>query len=255
MSCLVDIMCCLVFCRVLSRLLSCLVSSFVVSCLLSFSCPVLCYFRVLSRLHRACLATSFTAMSGGASARNVGSHTTVVLYVPLVFTTVASLATFNHMLLLFSRQPSLSLAGRAPTSLFVAWKNTVIVAPCSSPLRSAVRPIPVVVLLFPLRRNRPRARAHAHVNACACRRGSCCLCSLRSLCFLAPPFLGESRPESVMGMHFFSPAHMMPLVECIRGQDSSPVTMAVVMEITKRLKKVPRISILAHWFTVVDTRV
>ena len=42
-----------------------------------------------------------------------------------------------------------------------------------------------------------------------------------------------------MGMHFFSPAHMMPLVECIRGEVSSSTTIAVVMGITKRLKKVP----------------
>lgn len=46
------------------------------------------------------------------------------------------------------------------------------------------------------------------------------------------------RPSSVMGMHFFSPAHMMPLVECVRGEDSSPTTIAAVMGASKRLKKV-----------------
>ncbi|CAN0454222.1 unnamed protein product, partial [Hapterophycus canaliculatus] len=35
-----------------------------------------------------------------------------------------------------------------------------------------------------------------------------------------------NRPSSVMGMHFFSPAHMMPLVECVRGGESSPLTIA-----------------------------
>lgn len=40
-----------------------------------------------------------------------------------------------------------------------------------------------------------------------------------------------------MGMHFFSPAHLMPLVECIRGEDSSPLTIATVMGVSKRLKK------------------
>lgn len=39
-------------------------------------------------------------------------------------------------------------------------------------------------------------------------------------------------------MHFFSPAHMMPLVECVRGEDSSPVTIAAVMGASKTLKKV-----------------
>ncbi|CAN0258174.1 unnamed protein product, partial [Discosporangium mesarthrocarpum] len=48
------------------------------------------------------------------------------------------------------------------------------------------------------------------------------------------------RPDKVMGMHFFSPAHIMPLVECVRGKDSSPVTIASVMATTKRLKKARR---------------
>lgn len=51
-------------------------------------------------------------------------------------------------------------------------------------------------------------------------------------------FRATNRPSSVMGMHFFSPAHMMPLVECVRGEDSSPLTIAAVMGVSKRLKKV-----------------
>lgn len=39
-------------------------------------------------------------------------------------------------------------------------------------------------------------------------------------------------------MHFFSPAHIMPLVECIRGADTSAMTIAAVMGTTKQLKKV-----------------
>lgn len=39
-------------------------------------------------------------------------------------------------------------------------------------------------------------------------------------------------------MHFFSPAHMMPLVECIRAKESSPATIAAVMGVSKLLKKV-----------------
>lgn len=41
-----------------------------------------------------------------------------------------------------------------------------------------------------------------------------------------------------MGMHFFSPAHVMPLVECVRGEDTSSNTIAAVMAVTKRLNKV-----------------
>ena len=39
-------------------------------------------------------------------------------------------------------------------------------------------------------------------------------------------------------MHFFSPAHIMPLVECVRGQDTTPATIAAVMGVTKTIKKV-----------------
>ncbi|HSF15641.1 MAG TPA: 3-hydroxyacyl-CoA dehydrogenase NAD-binding domain-containing protein [Vicinamibacteria bacterium] len=47
-----------------------------------------------------------------------------------------------------------------------------------------------------------------------------------------------SRPERVVGMHFFSPAQVMKLVENVRGKTSSPETIATVMELVKRLDKV-----------------
>nr|XP_054766979.1 peroxisomal bifunctional enzyme-like [Lytechinus pictus] len=47
-----------------------------------------------------------------------------------------------------------------------------------------------------------------------------------------------TRPDKVMGMHFFSPAHIMKLLENIRGKDTSPETMATAMDLGKRMKKV-----------------
>ena len=47
-----------------------------------------------------------------------------------------------------------------------------------------------------------------------------------------------SRPDKVVGMHFFSPAHIMRLLENIRGKDTSPETMATAMDLGKRMKKV-----------------
>ncbi|KAJ8024782.1 Peroxisomal bifunctional enzyme [Holothuria leucospilota] len=47
-----------------------------------------------------------------------------------------------------------------------------------------------------------------------------------------------SRPGKVVGTHFFSPAHVMKLLENIRGKDTSPETMATVMDLGKKLKKV-----------------
>ena len=47
-----------------------------------------------------------------------------------------------------------------------------------------------------------------------------------------------SRPEQVVGMHFFSPAHVMTLVENVRGARTSPETVATVMKLSKTLGKV-----------------
>ncbi len=47
-----------------------------------------------------------------------------------------------------------------------------------------------------------------------------------------------SRPESVIGMHFFSPANVMKLLENVRGDKSSQTTVATAMAIGKRIGKV-----------------
>ncbi len=48
-----------------------------------------------------------------------------------------------------------------------------------------------------------------------------------------------SRPQNVVGMHFFSPANVMKLLENVRGERSSPQTIATVMDLGRRLGKVP----------------
>ncbi len=48
-----------------------------------------------------------------------------------------------------------------------------------------------------------------------------------------------SRPQSVVGTHFFSPANVMRLLENVRGACSSPQAIVTVMELGKRLGKVP----------------
>ncbi len=48
-----------------------------------------------------------------------------------------------------------------------------------------------------------------------------------------------ARPESVIGMHFFSPANVMRLLENVRGVKSSPTTIATAMTIGRRIAKVP----------------
>ena len=47
------------------------------------------------------------------------------------------------------------------------------------------------------------------------------------------------RPAKVIGMHFMNPVPVMKLVEVVRGQLTSDETLAVVVEATKRLGKIP----------------
>ncbi len=47
-----------------------------------------------------------------------------------------------------------------------------------------------------------------------------------------------SRPKSVLGLHFFSPAHIMKLVEIVRTEDSAQVAIASVVKLMKKLGKI-----------------
>jgi len=47
-----------------------------------------------------------------------------------------------------------------------------------------------------------------------------------------------SRPHMVIGLHFFSPAHVMRLVEIVRGKDASNEVVATSLAIAKKLGKV-----------------
>lgn len=47
------------------------------------------------------------------------------------------------------------------------------------------------------------------------------------------------RPQDVIGLHFFSPANVMKLLEVVRGKDSRHEVLATGMALGKRLKKLP----------------
>ncbi len=47
------------------------------------------------------------------------------------------------------------------------------------------------------------------------------------------------RPAKVVGMHFFNPVVMMPLIEIVKGDDTSDETMRDVEELAKAFKKTP----------------
>ena len=48
-----------------------------------------------------------------------------------------------------------------------------------------------------------------------------------------------TRPQDVLGLHFFSPANVMKLLEVVRGSQSSPDVLATGMALGKQLKKLP----------------
>jgi 3-hydroxyacyl-CoA dehydrogenase len=57
-----------------------------------------------------------------------------------------------------------------------------------------------------------------------------------------------SRPGDVVGMHFFSPANVMKLLEVVRGAKTAPDVLLTAMQIGKRIKKVPVVAGVCHGF-------
>jgi len=47
------------------------------------------------------------------------------------------------------------------------------------------------------------------------------------------------RPQNFVGMHFFNPVHMMPLVEVIRGKQSSEEAVAATVRLASKMGKTP----------------
>ena len=47
------------------------------------------------------------------------------------------------------------------------------------------------------------------------------------------------RPENFVGMHFFNPVHMMPLVEVIRGEKTSEQAIATTVVLAQKMGKTP----------------
>jgi 3-hydroxyacyl-CoA dehydrogenase / enoyl-CoA hydratase / 3-hydroxybutyryl-CoA epimerase len=48
-----------------------------------------------------------------------------------------------------------------------------------------------------------------------------------------------SRPERLVGMHFFNPVHRMQLVELVRGARTSPAALDTTLQFTKAIGKLP----------------
>jgi 3-hydroxyacyl-CoA dehydrogenase len=51
-----------------------------------------------------------------------------------------------------------------------------------------------------------------------------------------------AQPERFLGLHFFNPAHIMKLLEIVRGDKTSSATLAAAYDLAKRLNKIPVLS-------------
>ncbi|HEY8592856.1 MAG TPA: 3-hydroxyacyl-CoA dehydrogenase NAD-binding domain-containing protein [Sphingomicrobium sp.] len=57
-----------------------------------------------------------------------------------------------------------------------------------------------------------------------------------------------SRPQDVVGMHFFSPANIMKLLEVVRGDKTAPDVLLTAMQLGKKIRKVPVVAGVCHGF-------
>ncbi len=56
------------------------------------------------------------------------------------------------------------------------------------------------------------------------------------------------RPQDVVGMHFFSPANVMPLLEVVRTETTSAETIRTVLDLSRPLKKTPVLAKVCYGF-------
>lgn len=56
------------------------------------------------------------------------------------------------------------------------------------------------------------------------------------------------RPESVLGLHFFSPANIMKLLEIVRGAKTADTVLATAMDLSRRIGKVAVVAGVCHGF-------
>lgn len=55
-------------------------------------------------------------------------------------------------------------------------------------------------------------------------------------------------PARILGMHFFSPANVMRLLEIVRGEKTSDTALATALDAAKKIRKVPVVSGVCHGF-------
>ncbi|MEA3017010.1 MAG: 3-hydroxyacyl-CoA dehydrogenase [Sphingomonadales bacterium] len=57
-----------------------------------------------------------------------------------------------------------------------------------------------------------------------------------------------SRPQDVVGLHFFSPANVMKLLEIVRGAKTAPDVLVTAMQLSKKIRKVAVVAGVCYGF-------
>ena len=57
-----------------------------------------------------------------------------------------------------------------------------------------------------------------------------------------------TRPQDVVGMHFFSPANVMKLLEVVRGEKTADDVLITVMKLARKIRKVPVLARVCYGF-------
>ena len=82
------------------------------------------------------------------------------------------------------------------------------------------------------------ARKHAVIRELeAVVKDSCVIASNTSSLKIAAIAEGSPRPDRILGMHYFSPVHRVPLLEVVRTKDTDPRAVATAVALGKRQGK------------------
>jgi 3-hydroxyacyl-CoA dehydrogenase len=76
----------------------------------------------------------------------------------------------------------------------------------------------------------------------AATKPECILASNTSTLDIDEIAASTTRPEKVLGLHFFAPANIMKLLEIVRGKETSPQTLTTGIALGKKLRKVAVVS-------------
>jgi 3-hydroxyacyl-CoA dehydrogenase len=79
-------------------------------------------------------------------------------------------------------------------------------------------------------------------------RGDAILASNTSYLDLDQIAAATKRPGSIVGLHFFSPAQVMRLLEIVRGGQTSPDTLATALAVAKKLRKLAVVARVGEGF-------